>query len=123
MKVRATIALTTVLIISAMLLFGGIALVVSSVDSNIVSESYLNVLSRLKARSCLEEALLKVARNTSYIGVLQIPFDDGICSANVSNDPGNPNIKIIDITSNSEQFNYQEQKKVDISVYPPLVIN
>jgi len=119
---RATVALTTILVLSAMLLFGGLVLVISGIDNNIVSESYLNVLSKLKARSCLEEVLLKLSRDTLYIGTTQITFTDGQCSAVVTDDV-QPNIKLVNITSSTEEFNYQEQKRVDVSQSPPLLIN
>ncbi|MBD3329212.1 hypothetical protein GF357_01835 [Candidatus Dojkabacteria bacterium] len=75
---QANAALVLVVAMSAILIIGGISVVLSSVDlgkssGDAVSGSY----ARLNSVSCREEALYKIARDPNYVGDTTLSFDTG----------------------------------------------
>jgi hypothetical protein len=123
-SVAANISLTTVLVTSAILLLTGITIVFSTMDLAYSSKDTFNYeLNTMRSRSCLEEAIYRIKNNPTFTGTAAITFTDGNCSAAVTNDPQNSNIKLVAITSMIKEYTYMLNKKVDISTSPFTVLN
>jgi hypothetical protein len=124
-SLQASISLVTVIIMSAILLLGGLTVISSTIDlakSN--QDSIYHELNVFRIRSCVEEALNRIKFNHAYTGTASITFTDGNCSAVVTNDPGgNLNMKYITITSQINNFYHSVGKIVDITNTPFLVTN
>ena len=116
--------LTTVLIITAILLFGGMTVLISSMDLSKISKDTLNnSLNNLRANSCVEEGLNKLKWNNYFIGSASIPYPDGGCTVNISLDKTDNNFRIFSIESTLDDYKFTLTKKVDISQSPFLIVN
>ena len=121
---KANISLTLVLITGAVLLVSGLTLLYVSMDSARISmDSYNYNLAIINSKSCFEEALHQIKLDSSYTGTLELTFDMGTCSVITSNDPMNPNYKILAIESDVNGYTKQITNTVDISTSPYSTIN
>ncbi len=122
---EANISLTTVIIMAAILLMGGLTVLISTMDlARANKDSIYYELNTFRLRSCVEEALNRLKFDHSYQGTASITFADGICSAVVTNDPGgNINLKYIAITSRIDNFYNSANKLVDLTNTPFTVTN
>ena len=120
-KVKGNIALTLVIVMSTILLFGGIALVLSSIDLATTSKSSGNTnIALLRSRSCTDDGIYRLKNNPNYVGSFTLTFSDGSCSCTVS---GASTTKTLVVTSTVNNFNYQTTKTVDTSVNPYILSN
>lgn len=120
---KATITLTTVLIITVVLLYSGIALLYAVIDLRRANQvNFEHTLAQLRFQNCLEESLYKLTKNLSYTGNFTITFSDGECSSTVAT-TANVNIKSINILSTYKQVGYNKITSVDISSAPPTITN
>lgn len=80
-KTRGYIALTSVLILSAVFLAIGIGLLSRSITSSQVSISFLaHSRAKVLAESCAEYALIELLRTLNYEGDASILVDDRSCT-------------------------------------------
>jgi hypothetical protein len=114
-KRRGSIALTTVLVISSLLIIGGLALGVSSMDYSESIKSY-NSLSVMKMHreACFDESLYRLKTNRTLTGSFLLNFENGTCTANIQS-TSNANIKSVTLSATNESYNSQEVKGVDTS--------
>ena len=121
---KANISLTLVLITGAVLLVSGLTLLYVAMDSARISKDNFNSnIALINAKSCFEEALHQIKLNSTYVGTLEIPFEQGSCTVITSNDPGNVNYKILAIESEANGYIKQTLNTVDISTSPYSTIN
>ncbi len=122
-KEKGSIALTSVIILSTMLLLAGIGLIVATIDLTVATKSFYNInTARTEARGCLEESLYKITRNTSYTGTFSLTYSTGSCSATVANDVPSTT-KIVTITGTVDSNNVTVVKKIDTAVSPFNITN
>jgi type II secretory pathway pseudopilin PulG len=117
-KVKGVIALTTLLVVTAILLFSGLTLLITSSDlTQSVARSSRALLAEVYAKSCLEEAMYKISRDSNYTGTVTNSFSDGNCQAAVTNG-GSSSTKNIALTANSGTYNYSRSYVADSSTNP-----
>jgi len=122
---EGSVSLLTVIIMSAILLLGGLTVISVTIDlakSN--QDSIYHELNVFRIRSCVEEALNRIKFNHTFVGTASITFSDGSCSAEVTNDPGgNLNLKRISVTAQINNYYHSVNKLVDITNTPFIVSN
>jgi len=122
-KLKATVSLILVLIITAVLISAGMVVLMSSMDlSNSTKDSFNLYLNEMRTRSCLEEGLNRLKNNQAYSGQVSISYTNGLCTVDITNDVSNPNIKIFSIISTVDTYNYSITKKIDISTDPFTIL-
>ncbi len=118
---KGSIALTTVIVISSLLLFSGITLILTSIDLAFATKDYNGLtLAKIRASSCFEESLLNIKNTPTFTGTGTITATDGSCTYTVSNE--SVTIKSILITSTFGEFAYSETKRLDTSFTPYKVL-
>lgn len=124
-RITASVSLTTVLVTSTILLLVGITFILQAIDLSNASKNSVNYeLNLMRSRSCVEEGLNRLKYNQSFTGSASIPYSDGSCTVEVTNDPGgNPNLKVLSISSNVSGYYYTATKIADVSVNPFTVTN
>ena len=123
-KFKANISLTTVIITTTILLLSGVTVLFSSIDLSHSTESAnAKMLNELRAKSCVEEGLIRLKNNILFTGVAAITFNDGSCSNTVSIDPQNNNNRIFTIISIISDYQYTVAKHIDISREPFVIID
>ncbi len=111
------------MIISSILLVGGIVLIFTNIDLSKSTKTYnINVQNAMLSRSCLEEALLRVSVDTSYTGTINLTVSSGTCTVIISNH-SNPSLKVLNITTVVQGYTYTLSKNVNITMSPIQVVN
>lgn len=115
---KGSVALTTVILVSGILLTIGVTIILVGIDLSKSSRSYFNYIqAEIYSTSCIEEGLDRVKRNLSLVGTITIPLEEGSCTIIITNET-NPSIKIFDISSIYQENTYKIIKKVDTSKNP-----
>ena len=115
---KGSVALTTVILVSGILLTIGVTIILIGIDLAKSSRSYFNyVQAEINSTTCLEEGLERVKKNLSIEDTFTIPLQEGSCTVIISNDT-NPGIKKFEITSEYQENSYGIIKKVDTSKNP-----
>ena len=115
---KGSVALTTVILVSGILLTIGVTIILIGKDLAKSSRSYFNyVQAEINSTTCLEEGLERVKKNLSIEDTFTIPLQEGSCTVIISNDT-NPGIKKFEITSEYQENSYGIIKKVDTSKNP-----
>jgi hypothetical protein len=123
-KLRGSVSLTTVILVSAVLLLSGIIVVLNSVDLSKASKGKLmNSVSTIQSYTCFEEVLERLKMNRNYTGTFTISLPNGTCDVAVSIHPTQNNYRNVLINSNANGFFYTENRIVDISVSPIQIID
>ena len=118
------IALTAVIVITAILLTGGIAIAYTNIDIARASKNFTSSkFAKNTTVTCLEEAMNRFKSNTSYTGTINFAYPDGdsTCQAIVADDAGNPGFKTVDLTGAYEEYSYTESKLVNTNVEPFVI--
>lgn len=121
---KGSVALTSVIIITAILMFGGITAVISSLD---VTNATVNNVYIEKAKvlggTCFQESLHRVKTLPEFTGdVTFTDIDGNTCTSTVS-DNVTPDLKDINTTSTYNDHTYSFLKRVDISSDPFMIID
>lgn len=117
------IALTTLILVSAMLLFGGLTLVLTSIDLIKVAEgNNAKLINQNRVTSCLEESLYRLRKNPGLSGQIVIPFADGNCTSDITVN-ANPDLRDLTVNGTYKEFTSTSNFQVDISQNPPVLIN
>lgn len=120
---RASVGLTTVLIITAILLSGGITIALINVDMAFASKNFASRnVAELIGVTCFEESMREFKSSTAFVGEVNYSNTVGSCLATVSNDPVDPNVKLVEIESTVGEYVYSYLKEVDISTEPFSVL-
>lgn len=116
-NLNGNIALTTVLVFSALFVFSAIAIIVQAMDFSGSTSSYTNqIYAENSAVTCLEEALYKISIDNTY-GTEPTPpefiitiDESSECSAQVDNTSGQN--RVISIESTYRTANYNVTKTI-----------
>ena len=120
---KGSITLTTVLVVSAILLAGGISLILTSIDlSNAAKDTFNSSQTSIRSNTCLEEGIYKLNRSSTFTGSLSVDYSDGECFVVIQNDNNNNQIKILNITSQVNSYVHEEVVRIDISKNPFEII-
>lgn len=118
MKKKASIALTTVILISSILLTGGTILTLTTIDTALsVRNLSINIDTKNFAKICIEESLYKVDRDKNFIGNATVSEGDKTCTLDITNDI-DPSTKNVTVTSTFESYGYITTFKIDTSTNP-----
>ena len=118
---KGIIALTTVLITGAVVLFIGLGMTLRSmIESDISLDQELSQKALVMATSCMEQALLLLANNSSYNGNETITIGTQTCSIGTITGEGEER----SVQSSSNVYGYTSRLIVTVSdVTPPLQIS
>lgn len=120
----ASIALITVIIVSAILLAIGTSLVISSMDLTMSSKNALaSTYSYSLRRTCLEEAMYKLRYDSSYSIGITVNTEKGTCTATILPHDTEPDMRFIDITTQYDNYTTEETKTVDLSQNPFEIVD
>ena len=98
MKLKGYVALTAVLVMIPLLLITGINSVYSNLTTLLVGKmNYDYELVKLNGKTCLEESVYKIKWDPTFTGTVTLDIDNWYCISNISNKPGEPGVKIIDM--------------------------
>jgi hypothetical protein len=123
-SLKANITLTTVVVIGAILLISGTALLFMTIDLSIAAKSYVNSgYAEVNSISCLEESLNRLKQSSTYTGTLSVTYNGSNCQSTITDDPVYGNIKHISIISYYGEYQYAKNKRVDISTDPDTLMN
>lgn len=117
------IALTTVIVLGALLLMAGLTLTYTNLDFVIASSNYSkNSQAELNAKTCFEEGQNKLVSNVNYSGQFTITLPSGSCTATVSVN-ANPSYRDIAVTGDfAAQFFFAHSYTVDVTQNPFVVV-
>lgn len=117
-KYKGAIALTTMLVVMAVLTASGIALVLTSINLRNSTRAYYNSkLASVYITNCLEESVDRLKIDKAFVGEIDIELDGGQCVVNVSDDE-QAGVKILNISSTANSFNAVKEYRLDTSEYP-----
>lgn len=120
---KASVSLTTVLIIGLVLILFGISVTNFTLDILDESKIYVNQSkAEVNAKTCFEEALMNIRNDNAFIGSDNILINAGTCTFSVMNDTV-PNRKVIVVNGEVGSTYYTIRKKVDTTVEPLEVLN
>jgi hypothetical protein len=123
-KLKANVSLTTVLVTSAIIILGSITVILNVVDMSRNSKNNMMYeLNSMRSDSCIEESMHRIKYNPSFTGTVTITFEDGNCQSVVSIDPVDPNIRILALTAQIDDYYFSITKKADISQSPIYIFN
>lgn len=121
-RYKGVVALTTMLVVMAVLTASGIALVYTSINlRNSTQAYYHSKLASVYMSNCLEESVDRLKYDQAFTGTFNFSQNGENCDVTVSNDP-QPDVKVIDITSISDSYQVDKQFRLDISDYPYLLL-
>ena len=115
---KGSIALTTMIIISSLLLMAGLTTVLTAIDlRNATANVNRAQEARLNGWTCLEEAVQRVKYDVLFTGDITLLLSDGGCVATVTDD-ASIGVKAIEINATADEFTYTVVRRVDVSDYP-----
>jgi len=120
---KGIIALTTLILITAILLFSGITLLLTSIDLSTSTEGFANnAIARIYMTTCLEEAMQRLNKDITYQGTINMTFVDGSCQS-ITSATEDPTKKSIAIVSVSGEFTSNDSFTANISADPIEVVD
>jgi hypothetical protein len=121
---EGSVALITVLIITATLLSTGVALVLISLDLSMATKDALS-RQRVEAmkQTCVEESLSRLKASAGYSGTLTYSYNGDTCSSTVTTDLNDPNVRVLAVTGTTDGYSLDETVRVDISTEPFHVLH
>lgn len=122
-RYEGNIALTTVLVLMAILVISGTTMLMGSLDMARIANDYRDTKTlELYASSCLEEGLRKLSIDTGYTGSFEFDQNDLACDIAIATETGNPSVKIISISATVKNFYYFTSARVNITTNPISVL-
>ncbi|GAB4158026.1 MAG: hypothetical protein Fur003_1770 [Candidatus Dojkabacteria bacterium] len=121
-KYNGSASLITMIIIVAILLTMGITVVMTSIDLLKVNDGLTNrINAQVGAKTCFEESLNILKDNLDYVGNFSYSNPSSTDCNAVITDEGS-GIRLIEITSSSGEYDYQETHRVDTFQYPIVIL-
>jgi|SRR6185369_8776896 len=118
---KGSVALTTVIVVTAILLISGVSLALTSGDLAKATKNFTNrFIAKAYSQSCLEESLLKI--KSGYTGTFTMTVDLGSCSSTVAINGSNSNYRDLTLQGVQGSNNFKETRTYDISQTPYLLI-
>lgn len=120
---KGAVALTAVILIVGMLLVSGVTITLLLINQTFRSRNYNDhFVSRAASRTCLEVSLFRVSFDISFTGPLSEIIGEVECYSTVSDVPGNPLQKSIEIHSTYSDLHFYDTKVVDLSTNPIQIV-
>ena len=124
MRIKGSIALVTVIVVSGILLATGVVIVLANADLALSAEGFLaQVHIDTTERTCLEECLYRVKLDPDFRGMVNFSNESGACTADITTDPIDPNIIEVDVTVAADEFARNSTIRVDISSEPYEIVD
>jgi len=120
--IKASITLSLVIIISAILLVAGMTLAFVGIDLARTSSSFNDhVIVETYLYSCFDEGMYLINKDKSFTGEVSIQLDQGNCSAVVSNE--SPNRKTLNISSQENEYYADREFVIDVTNKPYSIVS
>lgn len=119
LRLRGNISLTTVIIVGALLIVSGMAVLSNAIDVSMSTKSYFNrIIGDMRVAACLEEGMYKISRTPTFVGTVSLTYPDGSCQVVVDNIGGDPTKKSLAVTGVFGEFTVTRTKKADTTTSP-----
>lgn len=119
---KGSMSLTTVLLIGVMIVAGSTVLVLTTVDMAISTKRFESgQKAKDEARTCLEEAMYKIRRDTSFEGEVTYSSTEFTCTATVGTIPGEQKSKSISIVGTLGEYSSTQAYIVEIFTEPYVI--
>lgn len=128
-NLNGNVALTTVLVLSALFVITAIAIIFQAMDFANSTSSYTNqIYAQNTAFSCIEEAYYKISRDPTYAEDEPLNFEVEIdpnrkCNATVESTNLAKTNRVISIESNYRGANYSTKRTIEDVTATDWVIN
>lgn len=123
-KVAGNISLTTVILVGAILIVSGMAVLSNAIDIAMSTKSYFNRnMADLRASTCIDEGMYKIAKQSTYTGTTTVNYADGNCVVVITNIGGDPTKKNLAITARYGLFTVTRTKRADTATTPISITN
>lgn len=123
-RFRGNIALTTVILVSALLVVSGMAVLTNAIDIAMSTKSYFNrVVTEVHTSTCVEEGMRKLVQLPTFTGSVTVTYPEGNCQVAIADVVGFPTQKTMVITTVFREYSITRTKKVDTSTSPMTVSN
>ncbi len=123
-KLDAAVALTTLIVIMAILLSAGTTLIMLNVDMSKSARDYLNTVQNdFDIESCLQESLLKLKHNPLYAGNETIMLSSIECNIEVTVNLENPDYRDVIVAIDDPEYPYKKGITVDTSSSSIKIVN
>lgn len=121
-KFKGNISLTTVILVGALLIVSGMAVLSNAMDISLSTKSYLNrSMVDLRVLTCIDEGMYRLAQNVTYTGSFTVTYPDGSCEVTVST--VNATTKTITSTGIYGSYRATRTKQVNTAVTPMVLSN
>jgi hypothetical protein len=112
-------ALTMVMIVSALLIIGGVTVMQSNIDIVYATRSYsVRTNLEIQTQSCFEESMRKLVIDKDFVGSVENTNGEFYCTADISLNSTDSDLKDIVITATYRNHSIQVFRQADISVPP-----
>lgn len=121
-KINGNISLTTVILVGALLIVSGMAVLSNAMDISLSTKSYLNrSMVDLRVITCIDEGMYRLAQNVTYTGSFTVTYPNGSCQVTVA--IVNATTKSITSTGIYGSYQATRTKQVNTSVSPMTLSN
>jgi hypothetical protein len=120
-KYEGSASLITVVLLTAILIITGLTVVFMSIDlqkNNLAYKSKVEV--KVTAKSCFEESMNVVKDNLTYTGTFNFVENGHSCVSTITS--LGAGISEIEVVATDTVFTYKETHQIDVSQYPPKVL-
>ncbi|PIY16829.1 hypothetical protein CO112_02200 [Candidatus Dojkabacteria bacterium CG_4_9_14_3_um_filter_150_Dojkabacteria_WS6_41_13] len=123
-RAKGNISLTTVILVGALLIVSGMAVLSNAIDIAMSTKSYFNrTMTDIRTSTCIEEGMRKLVKLSSYTGTVSVTYPDGSCQVVIADVVGDPTHKTMAITTTYNEYTLLRNKKVNITTNPMSVSN
>jgi hypothetical protein len=124
LRLRGNISLTTVIIVGALLIVSGMAVLANAIDVSMSTKSYFNrTMGDIRVAACLEEGMYKLSRTPTFVGTVSLTYPDGSCQVVIDTIGGDPTKKSLAVTGVFGEFTVTRSKKADTTTSPMTLSN
>lgn len=124
LRLKANISLTTVILVGALLIVSGMAVLSNAIDVAMSTKSYFNkAMADIRVSTCIEEGMYKLTKLSTFTGTVSVTYSDGNCQVVISNIGGDPTKKNLQVTAVYGQFTVTRTKKGDTATTPMSISN
>jgi hypothetical protein len=123
-RLQGNISLTTVILVGALLIISGMAVLGNAIDVAMSTKSYFNRnIAEIRLVTCIEESMYKFTKNPNYTGTFSVTYSDGSCQATVTDIGGDPTKKNLALSATVNSFTVTRTKKADTTTSPMSITN
>lgn len=123
-KVAGNISLTTVIMVGAILIVSGMAVLSNAIDISMSTKSYFNrTMADIRISSCIDEGMYRLTKQPTYTGTVSVTYTDGTCQVVITNIGGDVTKKNLAVTATFSNFTATRVKKADTTTSPISMSN